>query len=143
MSGYRNWYVDDGGSSGVHIQAGDQVLGQWLPPRGRPQPGRGGGLMAILACGQAEIMPDTCVECGFWLHTEQRGGYPAQTGRVCSEDCAASQSERGREARIANHLHVRDLLCACEDVCAPRGLPSEADRAEYAAFGARSEGRRG
>ena len=90
--------------------------------------------MTALACGQSEIIPGECAECGGWLDRERRDGYPAQVGRVCSEDCAAGQSVRLATADVRNHLHVRDLLCNCAAVCAPRGLPTDEQRAGHAAW---------
>jgi hypothetical protein len=86
------------------------------------------------ACGQEVIAPGDCIECGGDLHLQRAGGYPAKFGQVCSEDCAADQTDRLVAVARADHLRLRDLLCACTEVCAPAGLPSQAMLDEYAAW---------
>lgn len=90
--------------------------------------------MTFIACGQAQIAPDECIECGGWLHAETRGGVPGPCGRYCCEDCAASAQEHAEQSRRDAHLHNRDLLCACAEVCAPAGHPTEAELVEYQAY---------
>ncbi len=90
----------------------------------------------IIVCGQAAVLgdTDTCV-CGFWLHSVIPGGLPGPNGwRYCSPECADAQLEREAVDCATDHLGVRDLLCDCAEVCAPRGLPDAAMRAEYAAY---------
>lgn len=89
--------------------------------------------MAIIACGQNEIMPDTCVECGGWLHAERRNGFSGPTGRVCSEDCAADATEQAALQDQRQHVRMRDLMCTCE-VCAVAGHPTQAEQDEYRAY---------
>jgi len=85
----------------------------------------------VIACGPGAMFADECLSCGGWLHREVRGGYSGPNGwRYCSEECAADQQEYSAR----QHLLVRDLLCDCERVCKPRGLPDAAMRAEYADY---------
>lgn len=78
--------------------------------------------MTVTACGQADIgWDDTCVECGGWLHATQRGGYPAELGLACSEDCAADQSARLDWQEAQDHLRMRDLHCDCP-TCVKTGV---------------------
>ena len=86
--------------------------------------------MTIIACGQAQIAPDECIECGGWLHAETEGGVPGPCGRYCCEDCAASAQEHAERSRRDAHLHNRDLLCDCP-TCRTAGHPTEAEYAEY------------
>lgn len=90
--------------------------------------------MDVIACTQAHIAPDECPECGGWLHAHHRGGVPGPAGQYCSEDCAVSAQEHADQQARDYHLHVRDLLCACEDVCAPAGHPTAAERAEWTTY---------
>lgn len=90
--------------------------------------------MTIIACGQAQIAPDECIECGGCLHAEIRGGVPGPCGRYCCEECAASAQEHAERQERSVHLHARDLLCACAEVCAPAGHPTAAEVAEYEAY---------
>lgn len=85
----------------------------------------------MIACGPGAMFADECVSCGGWLHRVTRGGFPGPNGwRYCAEECAADQADHSAR----QHLAVRDLLCDCERVCAPRGLPDAAMREEYAAY---------
>lgn len=86
--------------------------------------------MTAFLCGQSDVSRGECVECGFGINGD---GYPAQVGRVCSEDCAAGQSERLAEEARARHLRLRDLMCAC-GTCAAAGYPTDEDRVEYEAY---------
>jgi hypothetical protein len=92
----------------------------------------------LIICGQDQIAPDECIECGGWLHHERRGGYHDQYGaRFCSEDCIASYQEHANQSTPNQHLVLRDLLCSC-DICHAAGHPTAAERAEYAAWEAAS-----
>jgi hypothetical protein len=93
----------------------------------------GDAAVTIIACGQAQIAPDECIECGGWLHAEVRGGVPGPCGRYCGEDCAASAAEHAEQQERSAHLHARDLLCDCE-VCRANGYPTDADYAEYQVY---------
>lgn len=90
--------------------------------------------MTVIACTQEHILPDECIECGGWLHAEIRGGVPGPCGQYCCEDCAASATEHMEQSRRDTHLHNRDLLCACAQVCAPAGHPTAAELAEYQTY---------
>ena len=93
--------------------------------------------MTVILCGAAVVAPDECVGCGGWLHRERPGGYrPAGPGGFgyCTEDCITDHQRRIGQVAAASHLRVRDLLCDCPRVCTPAGLPSAADRAEWAAY---------
>ncbi len=90
--------------------------------------------MTVIACDQAALgWDDTCVECGGWLHSLVHGGYGAEFGRVCSEDCAADQTQRLAWEERQQHLHMRDLLCDCA-WCSAAGLPTVEMRQEYADY---------
>lgn len=89
--------------------------------------------MTFIACGQAQIAPDECIECGGWLHAEIRGGVAGPCGRYCCEDCAADAAEYAEQLHRGTHLHNRDMLCDCP-VCRAHGYPTEADYAEYRAY---------
>lgn len=54
----------------------------------------------VCLADQATIAPDECVECGGWLHVEERGGYPApgSSFRVCSQFCVESWVEHQGQA---------------------------------------------
>lgn len=87
-----------------------------------------------IICGQNEILGDGCAFCDGWLHAEVRGGFPGANGwRYCSEDCVADQQEHLERQHVDAHVDTRDLLCECE-ICAARGLPTQAMRDEYAAY---------
>lgn len=92
--------------------------------------------LVVFACTAADVLGDGCVECGGWLHAEIRGGFASRGGPVCSEECAASATHRltvgAALDEIERHLHLRDLLCACAEVCAPLGRPTAAELAEHA-----------
>lgn len=90
--------------------------------------------MTIIACGQDEICPDECANCGFWLSSEIPGGVPGPFGRYCTEDCAADAAHQAVLLERQAHLYHRDLLCACAEVCAPNGHPTAAEVAEYRAY---------
>jgi len=94
-------------------------------------PTREGPHMSALMCGQNEVLPDGCPECGGWLHRERRGGYPSDRGGFphCSEDCITDHQDRA----IRVHIEMRDMLCDCP-ICVAAGLPSEADRAEWSNY---------
>lgn len=96
--------------------------------------------MTIVLCGQAAVMPDECPACGGWLHHVQVGGFPGPHGwKFCTPDCVDDQVEFEARREVDHHLNTRDLLCACA-VCARRGLPTDAMRAEYAAYRAGAAG---
>jgi uracil-DNA glycosylase len=87
--------------------------------------------VTFIACTQEHILRDECTECGGWLHAERREGFPGPSGNYCTEECAASAQERSEQVDVANHLRIRDLLCACAQVCAPAGHPTAEEIAEY------------
>lgn len=89
--------------------------------------------MSVIACTQFDVLGDECPECGGPLNRVQRGGFPAQAGYVCDEDCATDMSDRIARQRVATHLHQRDLMCECE-TCTAAGHPTVAERAEWAAY---------
>ena len=94
--------------------------------------------MTIIVCRQSTGRGAECPECGGGLH---RRDVPEPVRlvdgpAVCSPDCAASYTERAARVDVDAHLHLRDLLCDCAQVCAPRGLPTAAMRAEYSAYAA-------
>lgn len=96
--------------------------------------------MSVVVCGQAEVVPDGCPFCGGWLHRVQQGGFEGPHGWLfCEPDCITEQVDYEARRAEAGHLNVRDLLCACE-VCQRHGLPTEAMRAEYAAYRAGATG---
>ena len=95
--------------------------------------------MTIVACTQDHIAPDECIECGGWLHAEQRGGVAGPCGRYCCEDCAASAAEYAVLLARQTHLHHRDLLCDCP-VCHANGHPTEVEYAEYRAYAEANRG---
>lgn len=86
--------------------------------------------MTLIACGQEQIAPDECVNCGFWLHSQTHGGVPGPFGRYCDEECATAAQDRADEVSRVSHLHVRDLLCACP-VCTEAGHPTPAELVEW------------
>lgn len=89
----------------------------------------------IIACGQNEVLGDGCPGCDGWLHCEVRGGYPGPKGwRFCTEECAADQEGWLARQHLDAHVGTRDLLCECEEVCAPRGLPTAEMRQGYADY---------
>lgn len=89
----------------------------------------------VIACGQSAIFPDTCLSCGGYLHRVVRDGFPGRNGwRFCDEDCVADDQEHRARQHTDQHVGTRDLLCDCAEVCAPRGLPTQAMRDEYAAY---------
>ena len=91
--------------------------------------------MTIFVCGPDDVMPGGCPECGGWLHSVRPGGFDDPGSmRVCSEECIDSAQEHRRKSKLINHLRLRDMMCDCAEVCAPAGLPSEADRAEWATY---------
>jgi reverse gyrase len=92
--------------------------------------------MAIFVCGpnEIDIFAKDCWNCGGNIDDEVEGGFSDVTGKYCSEDCVAEAQLYAAEQARVRHLRLRDLMCACEDFCAPAGLPSEQDRAEYAAY---------
>jgi hypothetical protein len=53
--------------------------------------------------------------------------------RYCCEDCIADRQEWVARQRTKGHYATRDLLCAC-DICAARGLPTQAMLDEYDAY---------
>lgn len=88
--------------------------------------------MSIIVCGQIDILGAfACIECEGPL---PGAGIPAKVGRVCSEDCAADQSDRLAVLDRQTHLNQRDLLCDCAKYCAPAGLPNTEMRQEYADY---------
>lgn|SRR5512145_295764 len=91
--------------------------------------------MTIIVCGQFDILGDECPGCGEWLHRVLRGGFEGPHGlRFCAQSCIDDQIEANARRHADDHLGVRDLLCNCAEVCAPRGLPTPAMLAEYAAY---------
>lgn len=92
------------------------------------------GEMSVIVCGQNEAIPDECPSCGGWLHRIQHGGFPGPHGwGFCEPGCVDAQVEYEARQEVDRHLNTRDLLCGCP-VCARRGLPTEAMRAEYTAY---------
>lgn len=88
--------------------------------------------MSVFVCGPAEILVDECPVCGGWLHVVQQGGVQNPSGgRCCSQDCIDDAYEETFRVDVDRHLSLRDLLCNCTAICAPRGLPSAAQLAEY------------
>jgi hypothetical protein len=94
--------------------------------------------MSAIACTQQDVMPDTCPACGGWLHRIQHGGFPGPHGwGFCEPACVDDQVEYEARAEVDRHLYARDLLCGLDNgcqVCARRGLPTQAMRDEYAAY---------
>lgn len=91
--------------------------------------------MSIIVCDQAAVLGDGCPGCGGWLHRVQRSGFPGPHGWFyCDEDCIADQAEQEAHNHVDAHLGTRDLLCDCAQFCAPRGLPTQEMRDEYAAY---------
>lgn len=44
--------------------------------------------MTIMVCGQNEVLPGSCPECGGWLHREQKNGFEGPYGvRYCCTEC--------------------------------------------------------
>lgn len=86
--------------------------------------------MTVIACTQDHVLADECPECGGWLHTEIRGGFPGPVGNYCSEDCTTSAQLRIDQQAKDTHLYQRDLLCDCK-VCTKAGLPTLAELAEW------------
>ena len=90
--------------------------------------------MSVIVCGQHDVTPDECPNCGGWLHRVQRGGQDGPHGwRFCSLECIDDQVESEAQQDERLHLNVRDLLCGCA-VCQRHGLPTDAMRAEYEAY---------
>jgi hypothetical protein len=89
--------------------------------------------VTIFLCTQSHVLPDECIGCGGWLHTEQRGGCPGPVGNYCTEDCASDDTARIAEQDERTHLTVRDLICACP-VCVVNGHPTAAEITEYHAY---------
>lgn len=86
--------------------------------------------MTLIACTQGHVIPDECPECGGWLHTTTHGGIAGPAGSYCTEDCAmAAQTWIKKQARDA-HLHLRDLVCACE-VCVAAGHPTDTETTQW------------
>lgn len=92
-------------------------------------------MSVAIVCGQFDVLGDQCPGCGGWLHCEVRGGYAGPKGwRFCTEECAADQEDWLARKHLDEHAGVRDLLCDCAEYCAPRGLPTEEMRQEYADY---------
>jgi hypothetical protein len=92
--------------------------------------------MDIFVCGpnEMDVIAKDCWNCGGNIDTEIEGGVSDGNGKYCSEDCIEEAQRYAAEQARVRHLRLRDLLCACEDYCAPAGLPSELDRAEWAEY---------
>lgn len=91
--------------------------------------------VTVILCGGDDVMPGGCPACGGWLHAVRPGGFDDPGSlRVCSEDCVAAMQALRARLVVDKHLTTRDMLCDCPQVCAPAGLPTAADRAEYAAW---------
>lgn len=88
----------------------------------------------IFVCGQIEL-GNICPTCertlGGPAEVEHRDRYGV---RCCSEDCLADYQERRARNHADAHYGTRDMLCDCAEYCAPRGLPTQAERDEYAAY---------
>jgi NADH pyrophosphatase NudC (nudix superfamily) len=87
--------------------------------------------MTIFLCGQDEIIgKNHCVECDGWL-----GAHPIENNgfRFCDEDCIASYQANASAMSRESHVHMRDLMCECK-ICTAAGHPTEAERAEWAAY---------
>src|SRR5947209_2458373 len=93
--------------------------------------------MSIIACDQFAVLGDACPCCGGWLYATIPGGISTGGLVVCSEECAAAEADRGERQAVSRHLEIRDWLCDCAEICAPRGLPSAADRDEAALWAQR------
>lgn len=91
--------------------------------------------MTIINCGQFDILGDECPGCGGWLDRVLRGGFAGPNGwRYCDQQCIEDYLESQAVRHTDFHIGVRDLLCDCAEICAPRGLPTSAMLAEYAAY---------
>ena len=51
----------------------------------------------MMFCGQDEIMGESCLSCGGWIHREVRDGYTDGNFRYCSEECIADQQQYEKE----------------------------------------------
>jgi hypothetical protein len=92
--------------------------------------------MGVFLCGPDEIdsIARDCWNCGGSIDVEQEGGFRTEHGIYCTEDCIEEAQRYAAEQDRIRHLRLRDMMCACEEYCAPAGLPSELDRAEWAAY---------
>jgi hypothetical protein len=90
--------------------------------------------MTIFICTHEDILRDECLNCGGWLHAVQQRGFPGPHGNYCTEECAADAASNDVLLARQAHLHHRDLLCDCEEVCSVNGHPTAAEYAEYRAY---------
>lgn len=89
--------------------------------------------MTIFVCGADDLgMGNLCAECDSWLG-DGTGTVPREGQRFCDETCADQHVARTRHAARDAHLRTRDLLCECA-TCHEAGHPTEAERAEWAAY---------
>lgn len=87
--------------------------------------------MSIIVCSQFDLFGAlTCIECEGPMLDPPVAGL---LGSVCSEDCAAGQSDRIVALRRRTHLYQRDLMCTCP-VCLSAGRPTDAERREWADY---------
>jgi hypothetical protein len=90
--------------------------------------------VTIFVCGQNEVMPGECL-CGSDYNRLIPGGVVGPHGwRYCGQQCIDDQLDHEARRDANDHLGVRDLLCACPDICAPAGLPTAAMLQEYADY---------
>lgn len=86
--------------------------------------------MTVILCGPS-ILGEMCVGCGGWVHAVVRGGFEHKGWRYCDPECIADFEDAQVRRHLDSHVGMRDLLCACTEFCAPRGLPTAAMRQEY------------
>lgn len=90
--------------------------------------------MSAIACGQFDVLGDTCPGCGGWLSRVIVGGFVGPHGwRFCDLDCIDAYLDDQIIVHTEAHLGTRDLLCHCE-LCLAAGLPTPLMRQEYADY---------
>lgn len=82
-------------------------------------------------CGQDDVAPGECPNCGGSINTERLGGFQCDNWRYCSEDCIAESQEFVERQNRERHLYLRDMLCGCE-ICTEAGFPTESEKEQYA-----------
>ena len=87
-------------------------------------------MTTLFLCGPDEITGFGCLCCGGSIHAVAEGGFRTTRGTFCSEDCIFDDEE----FNVETHLRLRDMLCDCEEICAPRGLPTAEDLQEYETY---------
>lgn len=91
--------------------------------------------MTIIACGQDDVFLSTCPGCEASYHRFIKGGVVGPHGwRYCEQACIDLQLDYEAFVHAESHRATRDLLCDCAEVCAPRGLPTQAMLDEVAAY---------